>query len=305
MLFETNFTMQKHAANSLTSHWVLPADGVRQITPPFVLNRLMSHTLSRDLYILAMGYYPRALGHNMQRTKHDTYLLLYCVAGEGMVECAGIKQSVGRGDLVLLPPGQSHNYSAHEDNPWSIYWVHFEGELIDDVLGFAKLSTGLNHLGVHPNLMVEFERLLSFRRSERALSGYIFAANIFRALLIQIGSLHRSVKTLSGHDTKIDAVKEYMQHHLDRELNLAGLAEMANLSKYYFTRRFKEQTGQTPIQYFIFLKMERACQLLDTTQASIKSIAADLGFSDSLYFSRQFNKVMGVSPQTYRDSPKA
>ena len=63
---------------------------------------------------------------------------------------------------------------------------------------------------------------------------------------------------------------------------------------------FKQQTGYTPIDYFIQLRMHRACQLLDTTDLSIKTVAADLGYEDALYFTRVFKAVNGMAPTQYR-----
>ena len=50
------------------------------------------------------------------------------------------------------------------------------------------------------------------------------------------------------------------------------------------------------------LKMEQACQLLDSTELSVKGVAAELGYDDPLYFSRQFSKTVGLSPRAYRRS---
>jgi AraC-like DNA-binding protein len=63
---------------------------------------------------------------------------------------------------------------------------------------------------------------------------------------------------------------------------------------------FKEQTGYSPIDYFIRLRMHQACQLLDTSQLSVKRIAAALGYDDPLYFSRVFKGVNDISPTEYR-----
>ena len=93
-----------------------------------------------------------------------------------------------------------------------------------------------------------------------------------------------------------------MQRRLNGELDLEDLAKVAHLSKFHFIRRFRQLTGNTPIQYFIHLKMQHACRLLDSSEDPIKRIAAAVGYEDPYYFSRIFKRVIGVSPQHYRES---
>ncbi|MGE7057069.1 helix-turn-helix domain-containing protein, partial [Paenibacillus glucanolyticus] len=76
------------------------------------------------------------------------------------------------------------------------------------------------------------------------------------------------------------------------------------LSVPHFTFRFKEATGYSPIDYYLRLKIQLACQHLDLTGQSIKEISHRLGFQDPYYFSRLFKKIMGKSPSDYRDTRK-
>jgi AraC-like DNA-binding protein len=95
-----------------------------------------------------------------------------------------------------------------------------------------------------------------------------------------------------------------MKQHLNQTLKLDALSAVASLARSQYTALFKQQTGYAPIDYFIRLKMHRACQLLDTTQSSVKVIAASLGYEDPLYFSRVFRTVNETSPQAYRQKRK-
>ena len=84
------------------------------------------------------------------------------------------------------------------------------------------------------------------------------------------------------------------------EERMAGNARDANLSSSHLAAVFKKRTGFTVLDFFIRLKIQRACFLLDTTDQSVKAIAADLGFDDPLYFSRCFRRVHDSSPTQYR-----
>jgi AraC-like DNA-binding protein len=99
---------------------------------------------------------------------------------------------------------------------------------------------------------------------------------------------------------KIEQIIAYMMQHLNKPLPVARLAALANISPSHFFALFKRHTGCAPIDYFIRLRMRRACDLLGTTSLSVKEVAAVLGYNDQFYFSRVFKSVNHVAPSEYR-----
>ncbi|MFZ0829436.1 MAG: AraC family transcriptional regulator [Verrucomicrobiia bacterium] len=99
---------------------------------------------------------------------------------------------------------------------------------------------------------------------------------------------------------KIEQSITYMLRHLDKSLQVATLASRANISPSHFFVLFKRQIGCAPIDYFIRLRMQHACHLLDETMLSVKEVAATLGYEDPFYFSRVFKSVHHVAPSEYR-----
>ncbi len=94
--------------------------------------------------------------------------------------------------------------------------------------------------------------------------------------------------------------KRYMLDHLDEHLNLDTLAQVACLSKYHFIRLFKEVYDQTPRQYLIALRLERASELLTESSMSFHDICHEVGLKDSSSFGRLFKRSFGATPHTYR-----
>jgi AraC-like DNA-binding protein len=99
---------------------------------------------------------------------------------------------------------------------------------------------------------------------------------------------------------KIDWIIAYMAQHLDQSLEVAALASQVNLSLPYFYTLFKRQTGRTPINFFNQMRIQRACELLESSSSSVKEVAMTLGYKDPLYFSRVFRSVTNVPPSQYR-----
>jgi len=107
----------------------------------------------------------------------------------------------------------------------------------------------------------------------------------------------------SGESEAVRKVEEsiaHMMRHLDKPLQAATLAARVNVSPSHFFTLFKRHAGCTPIDYFIRLRMQHACRLLDATEMSVKAIAITLGYDDLLYFSRIFKSVNQVAPSEYR-----
>jgi transcriptional regulator GlxA family with amidase domain len=99
---------------------------------------------------------------------------------------------------------------------------------------------------------------------------------------------------------RIDQTVGYMRQCLSQTVQVPTLARRASLSLSQFFALFKQQTGLAPMDYFIRLRMQRACDLLDATTLSVKEIAGKLGYEDPFYFSRVFKCVNGMPPTEYR-----
>jgi AraC-like DNA-binding protein len=99
---------------------------------------------------------------------------------------------------------------------------------------------------------------------------------------------------------KIEQSIAYMLRHLDEPLQVATLAARASISPSHFFALFKRQIGCAPIDYFIRLRMQHACRLLDETMLSVKEVSAMLGYADPFYFSRIFKSVNHIAPSEYR-----
>ncbi|WP_251038622.1 AraC family transcriptional regulator [Paenibacillus albidus] len=91
----------------------------------------------------------------------------------------------------------------------------------------------------------------------------------------------------------------YLQQHYASVVTMEGLADTFNYSARYLNRRFKRDTGYSPIDYLIQLRMNKAKALLLKTNATVQETAASVGYGDMFYFSRLFKKHTGVAPANY------
>ena len=289
---------------STPSDWPLPPQGIRFVSPGFILAALQRNSLTRDCFPTAMGFYPRAQGHHMRRERHDDNLVIYCTAGKGELQVDGETHTVSPGSLMLLPKGIAHEYRASSKDPWHLYWVHCRGNSIDAFMDYLGYRPGrpVLEVDVHPALIASFDSLLGVRSTGYSLAAFVNAANHLRHLFTQLALAASRRRAAQPGELDLAMLQDYMRENIDKRLSLDELAGLANLSRFHFANRYRALTGYSPIKHFLHLKMEAACRMLDTSRRSIGSIAEELGYTDALYFSRAFKGVVGLSPRDYRGS---
>lgn len=102
------------------------------------------------------------------------------------------------------------------------------------------------------------------------------------------------------HCPQLTQVFRFIETSYHQPINLKDVADAAGYSPAYLTHLVQKQTGQTIKQWIIKQRMARACQLLQTTQQSIKQVAELSGYPDPGYFTRQFRQIYGISPLRWR-----
>jgi transcriptional regulator GlxA family with amidase domain len=92
----------------------------------------------------------------------------------------------------------------------------------------------------------------------------------------------------------------WLEANLHRDLGLPQLARKAALSTRTLSRRFREQTGETPLQWLLRARVRRAQHLLEISAQPVARVAAATGFTSTAAFRERFRRVVGTSPQAYR-----
>lgn len=100
----------------------------------------------------------------------------------------------------------------------------------------------------------------------------------------------------------IDAAKEYILKNYNRDISLDDVSREVNISPYYFSKLFKDDTGAGFIEYLTNIRIEKAKELISGTEYSMKEICQMVGYTDPNYFSRSFKKKVGVTPTEYKEN---
>jgi AraC-like DNA-binding protein len=276
------------------------------VLPRTVVRAGGAHPLLRGLRPTDAGFFPRAEGHLRRRDQGSGQaILIYCTAGSGWCDLGGRRHRVGEGDLLVLPPGTSHAYGAHEGRPWTIHWIHATGHLVPAFLSVvgATPRAPVLALGEDARIVALFEDVL--RTLERGYTEVelVYASQALAHLLAAVARRHAPIGHASSGQRVAELV-EFMRQNVDRPVRVATLASLVGLSPSHLTAMFRRQTGYAPLDCVIRLKMLNACTLLDATALSVQEVARRVGYEDPLYFSRAFRAVHGVSPLRYRRQRK-
>ena len=105
-------------------------------------------------------------------------------------------------------------------------------------------------------------------------------------------------------NSTVDKAKEYINENYAKDISLDDVSREVDISPYYFSKVFKEETGENFIEYLTNIRIEKAKELLTETELSMKEICGSIGYSDPNYFSRTFKKNTGVTPTEYKEGKR-
>lgn len=280
------------------------------IIPSFIIDNIKNDPLGRQLYITDIGFYPTASHHYRERSSEQASenILIYCVKGEGWYKIRNQKYIVPQDHFFIIPEHEAHSYGCNEENPWSIYWFHFSGEIASFFANGFDIPTAINAVNSSSTKghLELFEEIYCALDNGFSNNNILYATStLFHFLgLLKYSRLYIDHNNESQQLDVVDLSIKYMQEKLTQRIKLSDIASEVHLSVSYFSNLFFKKTGFSPLQYLNMLRIRKACQYLDNTNMKINQIAPLVGIDDNFYFSRIFSKIMGITPSQYRSDKK-
>lgn len=248
----------------------------------------------------ADGYY-----FELERGRElNEYQLLYLTEGEGIFHSTNVRETIIReGDLFLLFPGEWHSYHPHPRTGWKSYWIGFRGRNIDDRVraGFLSPQKPIYHVGFSDEIVRLYKEAYDTALAEAAYSQQMMAG-IVNHLIGLMYSLERNIQLgrNQAHVDMISRARLRIREALESDLTIQQVAQDLGVSYSNFRKLFKEHTGMSPAIYQQDLRLQRAKELLTTTDLTIKEIAYRLNFESPDYFSYKFKAQTGRRPTELR-----
>jgi AraC-like DNA-binding protein len=256
---------------------------------------------------------------SMEPNRHENYEMVYMKKGYAVFEISGQNVELGPNDIVIIKPMQYHKFIVKSENGCEFIVLNFtfenriDGEFsqkpMEDFLNFvSSRETGpYITLKVSPRneIVVLMNRILKERESSELGSEFLNYLLILELFVLLSRALkmewENSIKSKSPKLKELIGISvNYIQTNFERDISLGNIAKFVFLSPSYFTRAFKDETGMSPINYLLKVRIERAKELLAGTSTKISDIALNVGFSNQQRFNEMFKKYAKITPLQYR-----
>ena len=233
-----------------------------------------------------------------RREKSEVFSIEFVLEGSMFFSQEGHEYRVQPGEVFLVHLDRDNEFATGPEKHCHRLACSIKGRNLNGMLQttgiYEKDVIRLNDVKTFEKLMRE---CLSIMKNRRPGFRKQASALAYQLLL----ELESSITRENRPELLVRAI-EIMENHLSQRLSLAGLADMLSSSPSSLNRVFQSAFQQSPIDYFIQLKMDAAKSMLTNTRMQIQEIAGRVGYDNSLYFSTEFKKRIGLSPRQFRNS---
>lgn len=276
------------------------------VIPQSVQKRMREHPLCKSLYLSEIGYEADTdFTPFKKQVQGNHYLIVYVLKGRGWYRFKGKTFSVDENDFFVLPHDGSAVLGSSSEKPWSIFWAYFSGSQAARIVEHLVGKNSFRPRKAKPLVgrIAQFNDILHHLELLENIENLVYANSRFYSFLCSFRLTVLSSRKHARKDGVIQSI-EYMRENLHANVTLTDLARVAGLSVSHYCALFKKKTMQTPLNLYTTMKVQRACQMLQEKDQTIKSVAYTLGFFDQYHFSKVFKQVMGASPRDFKYSRK-
>ncbi|WP_029192846.1 AraC family transcriptional regulator [Paenibacillus harenae] len=250
---------------------------------------------------------------------HEHLEFLYFVRGEAMIECGSATIQASPGDLVVVNSNELH-YGISLSSDLFYYALIADISLLHSQSVDAAETKFITPITQNRLLLRNHIRgddhaeacvLAIIKELEQREFGYELAvkSELYRLLTLLLRGHVATVLTQGEYDERMKNIErfapvfQYIEDRYKEELSVDRLARMTRLSRFHFSRLFKELSGHTVTEYVTMTRLNKADYLLRHSPLTVSEIAAATGFNDIYYFSRTFKKHKKVAPSALRTIP--
>ena len=257
------------------------------------------------IYVQEVGDFYCGRNYYTVREGLDSFLIKLTLSGGGILEYEGKEYSVAAGQFFWIDCQKPQRYHTDpQQGRWHILWIHFRGANARAYYElFRTLSDG-NPVGTMP-VHCDGEEILKspiarYDSSDSTVDSDIAASAQLTQLLAYCIGACSSQEDSSAVPETVRKIRAYLLEHYAEDIHLDSLSQQFSVSKYHLQRMFKKYVGQTPLEFLSGVRMNRAKQLLRTTDLPISEIAYAVGMESTSYFVSKFRAQEEITPQKYR-----
>lgn len=261
-----------------------------------------------DLMLIQFGWEQCAPLYSYGPHVRNHFLFHYILSGTGYVEYNdpehGLKRHwVNAKSGFLICPGQTVTYCADRNNPWKYAWFEISGIQAQKRLLLAGLSdtSPIYTANSTDNALLLEEEILKLVTHPQA-SALRMVGQLYLVLdvLTSASQMPARVRSESKSSYYVNEAMTYIHCHYMSNITIDDVAKHLGLSRTHLGRLFKKLIGQPPQKYLTNYRISKAVELMHTTELPLSEIAAQVGYSNQLYFSKVFHSIYGMPPSVWR-----
>lgn len=233
----------------------------------------------------------------------NSYTLHFSLKGGGVLRMGNRSHPVGLGDLLLIYPNVKVYPKADRQDPWELCWVGFTGSdarLLTDAIGFSPLSPVMQtNVQSRPEIQRLFMDIYA-SRGDRPSQVVEMTGKLYLCLSFLMSQTRKAFPRNPGFEY-IEKACDYIANNYQRAITVDEIAQAVGISRSSLYRSFMANMSMSVQDFLTEYRIKASCNLLEDGKLSLKEIAYQCGFANSLYFSQVFKRVMGFPPTRYRD----
>lgn len=255
-----------------------------------------------ELSLRLCGYEECAPAHSFGPAVRGIYLFHIILGGKGLFMYNQQTYHLSTGDGFLIVPGMQSFYKADDEDPWTYFWVGFEGNSADDVI--HDLGLGKDSMVFHssrPDVLRDVVLELLANREQTRAKQYLNQSLLYRFLSVLLDDMELKIGAKSGTNRIVSKAVQYIEDsYADPSVRVAEIAKHVNVERGYLYSLFVKHLGLAPQEYLLKFRLTKATDLLNHTDFAIDKVAAMCGYQDPVTFSKAFRKMFEVPPGKYR-----
>lgn len=226
----------------------------------------------------------------------DHFILAYCESGKAHYLLEGQDVTLGPDQVVFFQMGEAHTAWADPEEPWRYFSLGFDLLFLDEAARQKIASAKTLH---SPHNRIRCRNLLFsiyWAWTKQKPGYYLEVRSLLMELLKEIFCSTEETALTDIQQFRMQKAIAHIHEHLAENCTVPELARIAGFSESYFSKLFRQITGQSVITYQNTLRLNQARNLMQLGDCNVSEAAAAVGFRDIYYFSRLYKKVMGTPP---------
>lgn len=253
----------------------------------------------RDLSLFECGKEECRVDKKIVNAAKPYHLFHYILGGKGYFELDGVRYKLAKDTIFFIPNGVSAKYYPDPNDPWIYEWIGFNGTIVGKIFENINLSSKNPIISCdYPDLRKYFNSIY-LEYSEKGQLDLKCLGMMYELLSALMDELGGEKENASSKKVLVMLAQEFIKNNYQFQIKITDVAKNVNVSPNYLANAFKDILNVSTKGYLTKVRMEKASDLLRSSDYNVQQVGLLVGYKNQLHFSGAFKKYYGVSPKNY------